>query len=146
MARKICPACKKLNGGSAAACECGHAFPASSIVAAQRTTKRCPSCRSEQPLLLETCGCGQQFMEIVELRAELVGELHSAWARIVIGFVVLAACAGIAIATSGTWLVGLIGGVMLGVRGLMRRADARAALRNIDAAAGTLPRATARRA
>jgi hypothetical protein len=68
MARKICPACKKLNAGSATQCRCGHEFAASTIVERQRTTKRCPSCQLPQPRLLEICGCGHEFAEIRELR------------------------------------------------------------------------------
>jgi hypothetical protein len=82
------------------------------------------------------------FADIVELRAELVGRIHVAWSYLVIGVVVLGACVGIAIATSGTWLLGLVGGVVVALRGLMLRADAKAELRDVDAAAGVLPRAT----
>ncbi len=145
MARKVCPACKKLTGASATDCECGHTFPESSIVAARRTTKQCPSCRTAQPLLLEVCACGHQFEDVVELRAELVGRVHVAWSYIVIGVLVLGGCAGIALATSGVWIIGLFGGVILALRGLMSRADARAALRDIDDAAGTLPNARVQR-
>ena len=127
-------------------CECGHAFPASSIVAAVQTSKRCPACRSEQPLLLERCGCGHEFKDVVALRGELLGHLHGAWARILIGLLALLLCGAIALTMSGMWTLGLFGGVMLAVRGLMMRADARAGLREIDSATGTLPSARLRRA
>ena len=64
----------------------------------------------------------------------------------VIGLVVLVVCAAIALSTSGLWILGLFAGVILAVRGLMMRSDARAGLRDIDAAAGTLPSAKVRRA
>ena len=145
MARKLCPACNKLNAGSATSCACGHAFATESIVPACRTTKECPACRTEQPKLLARCGCGHEFTDIVELREEQVSRVHLGWIYIGLGTVLLAACIGITIVTSGTWVVFSFGGLLLAFRGLMIRTDARATVRAIDGATGELPSAKVQR-
>jgi len=140
MARKFCPACNKLNGGSATRCRCGHEFAASTIVQ-PRTTKHCPSCKREQPLLLEVCGCGHSFDDVRELREELEESVRMGWSYVVLGVLLFAIGIGIMIATSLIWLAASFGGVALAVKGFFARADARAELRALRAAAGVLPSA-----
>ena len=142
MARKFCPKCKRMNAGSAKTCDCGYTFASSEMVAPKpmaQMRKRCPGCGSQQPLLLEKCGCGYEFANVVELREELVSRVHVAWSYVALGAALLGVSVVISIASSGKWIVFSVGGVMLVVRGFLRRADARAALRQIDAAAGSLP-------
>jgi hypothetical protein len=139
--RKVCPTCKKLNAGSTTACVCGHVFAASTIVKAFRTTKRCPACQEEQPLLLQVCGCGHEFVDIREAREQLEERVRIGWSYVAIGATLLLACTGIMIATSGAWLFGSFGGVMLLGRGIVTRGDARSQLRAIQTAAGALPSA-----
>jgi hypothetical protein len=117
------------------------AFGESSLVAPRPTTKRCPSCHAEQPCRLQRCGCGQEFTDIVELRTELVHRIHLAWWYTALATAILAVCVGIAIATRGTWVVMAFVGLGLGLRSQMVRADAKASLRDIDKATGTLPSA-----
>ena len=145
MARKLCPACNKLNAGSARECVCGHTFAEASIVAARRTTKRCPACRAELPRLMQRCGCGHEFEDILELRQQLVSRIHAGWSYLAVGTLVVGACVAIMMTTSMMWILGLIGGVVLMLRGLMTRADARSALRSINKAVGELPSAKVHR-
>lgn len=141
MARKFCPSCNKLNGGSATQCACGHSFAASTIVKARRTTKRCPACQQEQPRLLQVCGCGHEFDDVRAVREELQERVRIGWSYVALGATTLLVCTAIAIATSFLWLFGAFGGVGLVVRGFLARADARAQLHEIRTAAGALPTA-----
>ena len=125
-------------GGSATRCRCGHEFAASTIVK-RPTTKRCPGCQREQPRLLEVCGCGHEFADVRELREALEERARIGWSYVALGATALLVCTGIMIATSGMWLIGVFGGVMLVVRGFVTRADARAQLRDVRAEAGMLP-------
>ena len=140
MARKFCPACNKLNAGSASQCRCGHAFAASTIVH-PRTTKQCPACKREQPLLLEVCGCGHGFDDVRELREELEERVRIGWSYAALGFIVFAIATAIMVATNLIWIAASFGGVGLACRGLFMRADARAELRTLRAVAGVLPSA-----
>lgn len=61
MARKFCPACKQLVGGSATECShCGHVFDASSIVVS-KPPKACWMCGASNPHDAHTCHCGEHF-------------------------------------------------------------------------------------
>ncbi|MDB4955839.1 MAG: hypothetical protein JWO36_3408 [Myxococcales bacterium] len=142
MARKVCPACKKLNGGSATECSCGHTFEASSIVAARRTTKRCPSCQVELPRLRQQCGCGYAFSDIAELRDELVSRVHLGWWYMALGAVIVAGTVGaFLMGVSVLFIFASFFGVTLGVRGLTMRVDALSVLRDIGKSARSLPSA-----
>jgi hypothetical protein len=142
VARKFCPSCNKLNAGSATRCACGHAFAASTIVKARRTTKRCPACQREQPRLLQVCGCGHEFGDVREVRQELEERVRIGWSYVALGATVLLVCTLIImIATSGMWIIGAFVGVTLVIRGFLTRADARSQLRDIEMAAGALPSA-----
>jgi len=140
MARKLCPSCNKLTGGSTKECSCGHVFAASSIVK-PRTTKLCPKCKQELPRLLERCGCGYEFADIREARAFLEDRARVGWAYVAIGATVIFACTLVMIATSGAFLIGSVTGIILVVRGFITRSDARAQLRSIRIAKGVLPSA-----
>ena len=140
MARKFCPACNKLNAGSATRCHCGHEFAASTIVQ-PRTSKHCPECKREQPLLLEVCGCGHRFEDVRELREELEERVRMGWSYVALGVTLFAIGTGIMIATSFLWMFAAFGGVALAGRGFATRADARAELRALRAVAGVLPSA-----
>ena len=144
MARKICSACRRLNAGSATQCRCGHEFAASTIMEPRRTKKRCPGCRLDQPLLLEVCGCGHEFADVRELREQLEDRVRVGWSYVALGATVLSVSTAIVIATSGMWLIGAFAGVGLVARGITTRGDARARLRDVRTAAGTLPRAEIR--
>jgi hypothetical protein len=141
VARKFCPECNKLNAGSATQCACGHAFAASTIVKARRTTKPCPACQQEQPRLLQVCGCGHEFGDIREVREDLQEQVRIGWSYVALGATALLVCTGIMIVSSGTWLIGAFGGVAVLVRGFLTRAEARSQLSDIDRAAGALPSA-----
>src|SRR5260221_13379147 len=104
MARKLCPSCNKLTGGSSKQCSCGHVFATSSIVTPP-TTKHCPACNEEQPIMLETCSCGHEFADIHELRAQLEDRARVGWAYVAFGGTALLVCIMIMIATTGLWIV-----------------------------------------
>jgi hypothetical protein len=140
VARKFCPSCNKLNGGSATQCACGHSFAVSTI-ATRPTTKRCPACQNEQPMLLQVCGCGHEFDDVRALREALQERVRVGWSYIALGAAALMACAAIAIGISLLWLFGAFGGIGLVVRGFSVRADARAQLSEIRTAARALPTA-----
>lgn len=141
VARKFCPDCNKLHGGSATHCECGHGFAASTIVKARRSTKRCPACQQERPILLHVCGCGYEFGDVRVLREELQEQVRIGWSEVALGATALLVCTVIMIATSGLWIIGVGAGVIFIVRGLLTRADACAQLTGIERAAGALPSA-----
>jgi hypothetical protein len=76
----------------------------------------------------------------VRLRTDILGRVHVALAWTVMGLLLLIVSAAVALTTSsGTWIVWLVGGMTLGLRGLMMRASARSALTKIDEAGGTIP-------
>ncbi len=142
MARKFCPVCKHLNGGSAVDCVCGHVFAASTIVV-PKTTKNCPTCLYEQPRLLETCDCGHSFRDIEDRRIDLEILLGRGSTRVVLGVALFVVSALLTIAMHGVVLVLLapVFGVYLVVKGWMMRADARSGLRELANAKAPLPSA-----
>ena len=142
MARKLCPACKKVNAGSATACSCGHTFPAESIVLPQEG-KRCPVCGTGNPRAAATCHCGFHFDDNPdEVRGLLEG-------RAVTGLILLIA-APFGIATGvGVILVGLLKmGMALAafsitgaLKGVVMRQNARRGLRELAISHPPLPAA-----
>jgi hypothetical protein len=130
-----------LNAGSAKQCVCGHAFADATIVKA-RTTKRCPACREEQPVLLLACGCGHEFDDIREGLEELEAQVRMGWSYVALGVTVFLLAIGLLFVTQGLWItLGWFGGVALAARGISMRAGARAELREIRGATLALPSA-----
>ena len=73
MARKFCPACNRLCGGSATDCPCGHVFDASTIVVA-KPPKVCLLCGDDNPADAASCHCGLDFgVSVEEVRLVLRG-------------------------------------------------------------------------
>src|SRR5262245_27491591 len=127
MARKVCPACKNLNGGSAVTCSsCGHAFDSSTVVSAWRPTmRRCPGCKTQNNPLLYTCGCGHVFEDVQEFREQLEDRVRVGWSYFVLGVLAFVACAALTILTSGAFVLLWTGGGFLAARGLMIRRAAK---------------------
>jgi len=143
MARKICPACKHLNGGSATSCSsCDQPFDPASVVAAGRpTTRRCPGCSAEVPRALETCACGHTFTDVREHREHLEDRVRVGWSYMALGAALLGASAVLTIATSGSFIIVLVGGPLLIGRGFVVRRHAKADLTELRAV-GQLPTAS----
>ncbi len=139
MARKFCPVCNHLNGGSAVDCVCGHVFAASTVVVPKKT-KTCPKCLHEQPKLLETCDCGHTFVDIEDRRIDLEILLGKGSTRLVLGVALFVVSALLTISLKGVLLL-LISpffGVYLVIQGLVMRADARTGLRELAGAKASL--------
>lgn len=136
MARKVCPSCKKLNAGSAAACSsCGQAFNAASIV--KRTKpKQCPLCGTGNPQSAHTCHCGYHFDENPdEIRERLRDRSHAGTAMMIFGIVGVAGFLVMRVyANLISWGV-MVASVSLGAKGLHVRAVARGHLRELDKSA-----------
>ena len=143
MARKIRPACKHLNGGSATACSnCDHAFdPASVVPAGRPKTRRCPACAVEVPRTLETCECGHTFTDVREQREHLEDRVRVGWSYIVLGAALVGGSAILTIATSGSFIFVLAGGPILIARGFVTRRHAKAELAELRMV-GQLPTAS----
>ncbi len=84
MARKFCPACNRLNGGSAIACpQCGHAFDAASIpsapsapsaVGVAKPAKVCLVCGTRNLPTAQVCDCREPLdTNVDDARAVLQG-------------------------------------------------------------------------
>jgi hypothetical protein len=143
MARKICPTCKWLNGGSAAECsQCGQLFDSESIVPAGRPkTRRCSKCDVEVSRLAETCICGHTFDDVRELREQAEDRVRVGWSFIALGLLGLIACTFLMIWTSGVFLILWGGGAALIARGIVTRNHAKADLVEIRNARAKLPAA-----
>lgn len=139
VARKFCPACNKLNAGSAAQCPCGQAFEATSIVAARRTTKGCPACRQDLPRLMQFCLCGHEFEDVRELRGELEEQVRIGWSNVALGTIGLVILVALMFYTSFLLVLGCLGCAALAVRGVLTRSEALTQLRAIDTAVSALP-------
>ena len=141
MARKLCPACRRMNAGSATTCtSCGQAFDPSSIVSPVRL-KTCPACAAKSRLALERCGCGHVFEDVQELRAELTDRVHVGWSYVVLGLVFSAGYTGLMLAISVRWILPYALGLWLIVRGLRMRTHALHELDKIEGATAEPPRA-----
>ena len=146
MARKFCPACNYMNGGSAVRCsQCDHEFDPSTIVAPgplRSQPRKCPQCQTENPRLLERCACGHTFADVSELREQLVDRARTGTSYIVLGALGIAASVAIAIASSATLLVMFPGFAVLIAKGARMRSAARQALAQIPGSpTATLPAA-----
>jgi hypothetical protein len=139
VARKFCPACNKLNAGSAAQCTCGQTFEAKAIVASRRTTKDCPACRQDLPRLTQFCLCGHEFEDVRELRGELEEQVRIGWSNVALGVIGLAIFVALMFYTSFLLMLGCFGCAALAVRGVLTRSDALTQLRAIDTAVSALP-------
>ena len=141
MARKVCPACKKLNGGSAVTCSrCGVAFDSSTVVSASRPTmRRCPGCKTQSNPLLYTCGCGHVFEDVQEFRDQLEDRVRVGWSYFVLGMLGFVACVALTILTSGAFAILWIGGGFLAARGLMIRRAAKLSLNEMRKVNDGLP-------
>lgn len=72
MARKFCPNCNRLNGGTATECsQCGHVFDAASMVES-KPSRRCLLCGASNPHNAQRCRCGEDLdINLDEVRVRL---------------------------------------------------------------------------
>jgi hypothetical protein len=146
MARKLCPACRWMNAGSAKECSrCGAAFDAASMVAPTRPREMlhpCPQCAIEVARLTETCVCGHVFSDVRELREQLEHRASVGTSQIVIGAFGLAGCTALMIVSYGVFGIFWFGGGALIARGIATRKHAKASLAEIRTSSrGELPAA-----
>ena len=120
MARKFCPKCNHLCGGSATDCsKCGHVFDASTIVVTPKKvpapTKRCLMCGAPNPLDAQTCLCGEHFDDatVDEIRDRLRYQRTKGVLLVIVGL------AGVAGLIAVFWIMQFVWPWLLGLAGLL---------------------------
>lgn len=122
MARKLCPACGTLKGGSAKTCDCGHVFDEKSIVV-PAAPKICPHCGAGNAQSAHTCHCGRHFdLDEKATRAVIVRRRNRGLSLVVVGAALIATelVVALTVGISSFWLFLGTGLVMsAGVRDLL---------------------------
>jgi hypothetical protein len=142
MARKLCPACKVVNAGSATQCRCGHAFDVSTMVVS-KPVRRCPLCGlvADSPGAA-SCRCGYDFDSAPStVRPQIELRKKYGWIWIFTGISCVVLSVGVLFVQVLLGGLTAIFGAYLIAKGMSTLSWTRSLLRDLDAEARQLPAA-----
>jgi hypothetical protein len=101
MARKVCPQCKRLTGGSSTTCSgCGHVFD-KVIAAPSRRPRRCVMCGIVSHGATKRCECGYEYETDPEVLRQLIAQQRvNGWSLLIGGIVIAIGGLGFPIVTA----------------------------------------------